>query len=110
MYPGCWVPATASCDWSTGESVPRRPRPCATSNGSLRGCGATFDDVVKINVYLIDMATFAEMNEAYLAVLGDDPPARITVGCNALALGASVEMDCVAYRPGGCAGEPVTSE
>jgi 2-iminobutanoate/2-iminopropanoate deaminase len=65
----------------------------------LRGCDATFDDVVKVNVYLTDLAMFADMNEAYLDVMGQDPPARITVGVAALVLGALVEIDCVAYRP-----------
>ena len=36
------------------------------------------------------------MNAAYIDVFGADPPARITVGCSALALGAGVEIDCVA--------------
>ena len=65
----------------------------------LRACGSRLDQVVKVNVYLTDMATFGEMNEAYLSVFGDDPPARITVGCTALALGAAVEMDCTAFLP-----------
>jgi len=65
----------------------------------LRGCHATFSDVVKVNVYLTDMAMFPEMNEAYLEVLGQDPPARITVGVAALVLGALAEIDCVAFRP-----------
>ncbi len=65
----------------------------------LAECGATFDDVVKINVFLADMDTFAEMNEAYIALVGEDPPARITVGRADLALGAAVEMDAVAYKP-----------
>lgn len=65
----------------------------------LRACGCTLADVAKVNVYLTDMTAFAAMNEAYLNVFGDDPPARITVGCTALALGASVEMDCVAFVP-----------
>ena len=47
------------------------------------------------------MDHFAEMNRAYLAVMGDDPPARITVGCTGLALGAMVEMDCIAFRSTG---------
>ena len=62
-------------------------------------CGATWNDVVKVNVFLHDMDTFAEMNEAYLAFVGDNPPARITVGRAELALGAAVEMDAVAYKP-----------
>ena len=50
-----------------------------------------------MNVYLTDMDLFAEMNDAYLGVFGSDPPARITVGCTQLALGAIVEMDCTAF-------------
>jgi 2-iminobutanoate/2-iminopropanoate deaminase len=65
----------------------------------LKSCGASLDDVVKVDVFLKDMGTFAEMNEAYLAVMGSDPPARITVGRAELALGAAVEIDCIAYKP-----------
>lgn len=62
----------------------------------LAACGASLADVAKVNVYLTDMAEFPAMNESYLAAIGDDPPARITVGCSGLALGAAVEMDCIA--------------
>jgi enamine deaminase RidA (YjgF/YER057c/UK114 family) len=37
------------------------------------------------------------MNAAYLEVFGARPPARITVGATELALGAAVEIDCVAH-------------
>jgi 2-iminobutanoate/2-iminopropanoate deaminase len=62
----------------------------------LEECGASLDDVVKVNAYITDMSKFDEMNAAYMSVFGDTPPARITVGVNELALGASVEFDCVA--------------
>lgn len=65
----------------------------------LRACGAGLDDLVKVNVFLADIDRFGEMNEAYLAVMGDDPPARITVGRADLALGGAVEIDGVAYWP-----------
>ena len=64
----------------------------------LRGAGADLEDVVKVNVFITDMAKFGEMNEAYLEFFPSEPPARITVGCSALALGAFVEIDCVAYK------------
>ncbi|MEE2703125.1 MAG: RidA family protein [Myxococcota bacterium] len=64
----------------------------------LSGAGACFADVAKMNVYLTDMAGFGEMNQAYLAFFESDPPARITVGCAGLALGAAVEIDCIAVR------------
>jgi 2-iminobutanoate/2-iminopropanoate deaminase len=65
----------------------------------LRACGASLADLVKVNVFLADIQTFSEMNEAYLVVMGAEPPARITVGRAALALGAAVEIDGVAYKP-----------
>lgn len=66
----------------------------------LAACGCSLGDIAKVTVYLVDMGAFAEMNTAYLDVMGQDPPARITVGCSALALGGAVEIDCIAFRPG----------
>jgi len=65
----------------------------------LAGCGAALKDVVKMGVFLSDMDTFPEMNAAYVEIMGDAPPARITVGKAGLAIGAAVEIDCVAYKP-----------
>jgi len=65
----------------------------------LGRCGASLADIVKVNVFLADMKTFPEMNTAYLEVMGAEPPARITVGRGEFALGAAVEIDCVAYAP-----------
>jgi 2-iminobutanoate/2-iminopropanoate deaminase len=64
----------------------------------LEACGASLNDVVKVSVFVADMDTFVDMNEAYLKVIGSDPPARITVGRADLALGATVEIDCIAYK------------
>ena len=64
----------------------------------LTACGASLADVVKVDVALVDMSQFGAMNEAYAEVFTGDPPARITVGVSALALGAAVEMDCIAHR------------
>lgn len=65
----------------------------------LKACDASLADLVKVNVFLADIETFPQMNEAYLEVMGDDPPARITVGRSEFALGAAVEIDAVAYKP-----------
>lgn len=67
----------------------------------LKECGASLADLVKVNVFLSDMKTFPQMNEAYLEIVGaaGDPPARITVGRAELALGAAVEIDGIAYKP-----------
>jgi 2-iminobutanoate/2-iminopropanoate deaminase len=66
----------------------------------LQATGLGLGDVVKMNVYLSDIADFQVMNDAYTEAIGDSPPARITVGGVDLALGGAVEIDCVAYRRG----------
>ena len=85
----------------SGGTGPQTTQTLANIERILAAAGASLRDVAKVNVFLTDLGTFREMNEAYLKVFGDDPPARITVGCAALALGAAVEIDCVAYRPSG---------
>jgi reactive intermediate/imine deaminase len=82
-----------------GGTGPQTVQALRNTEVILRACGCELDDVAKVNVYLADMATFGEMNEAYLTVFGSEPPARITVGCNGLALGAAVELDCIAFLP-----------
>jgi 2-iminobutanoate/2-iminopropanoate deaminase len=62
----------------------------------LATAGRTFDDVVKVNVYLVDMADFAAMNRAYAQVFTAPYPARTTVAVAGLPLGARVEIELVA--------------
>ncbi len=89
-----------SFDLVEGGMGPQTTQTLENIRSILGGAGATLDDVVKVNVYVTDMSVFSEMNRAYLEIFGDEPPARITVGCSALALGALVEIDCIADRPG----------
>jgi reactive intermediate/imine deaminase len=69
--------------------------------GALEAAGSSLDRVVKCNVYLVEMAEFAAMNEVYREFFPKDPPARTTVGVKALALGARVEIECVALIASG---------
>jgi 2-iminobutanoate/2-iminopropanoate deaminase len=61
--------------------------------------GLTMDDVVKCNVFLIDMADFADMNAVYATHFSAPFPARSTVAVAGLPLGARVEIELVAMRP-----------
>jgi reactive intermediate/imine deaminase len=69
----------------------------------LQAAGADLADVAKVSVYVTDMADFAAMNEAYAEFFppADGPPARITLEVAGLALGAKVEIECIATRPAG---------
>ena len=61
------------------------------------GLGAA--DIVKCNVYLVDMADFEAMNAAYQTYFDTPYPARTTVGVAALPLAARVEIECLAAPP-----------
>lgn len=62
----------------------------------LKAAGAGWGDVVKMNVFLHDLAHFPTVNEVYGKWLGDSRPARSTVQVSALPRGAMVEIDAVA--------------
>lgn len=64
----------------------------------LEAAGLTFDHVVKANVYLTDMADFAEMNGVYSKYFTPPYPARTCVAVLGLPLGADVEIEMIAKR------------
>lgn len=64
----------------------------------LATAGLTFEDVVKVNVYLTSMDDFAEMNRVYADRFTQPFPARTTVAVAALPLGAQIEIELVARR------------
>ncbi len=57
--------------------------------------GATLDAVVKLNIYLTDLADFAKVNEAMARYFEQPYPARATVGVKELPRGALIEADAV---------------
>jgi 2-iminobutanoate/2-iminopropanoate deaminase len=65
----------------------------------VAAAGAELSDAVRMGIYVTDIGTFKEVNEAYGAYFASDPPARSTVGVAALPLGAEVEIDAVVALP-----------
>lgn len=57
--------------------------------------GGTLDDIVKLNVFLTDLAHFPLVNEIMANYVSEPYPARAAVGVAALPKGALVEMDAV---------------
>jgi 2-iminobutanoate/2-iminopropanoate deaminase len=62
----------------------------------LEAAGSSLDRVVKCTVFLADIADYGAMNEVYASFFPKDPPARSTVAGSGLALGARVEVECLA--------------
>lgn len=67
--------------------------------GVLAAAGLAADDVVKVNVYLVDMSEFAAMNAVYERKFSRPFPARTTIGVASLPLGARIEVELIARRP-----------
>ena len=59
----------------------------------LTEAGATFSNVVKTTVFIVDMADFGAMNEVYAEYFGDHKPARSCVAVKELPKGARVEVE-----------------
>jgi reactive intermediate/imine deaminase len=61
--------------------------------------GADLGDVVKCTVMLRDIAEWGAMNEVYVTFFPPPRPARSALGASGLAIGARVEIECIAYAP-----------
>lgn len=62
----------------------------------LEAHGYSISDVVKCTVMLADIAEWATFNEVYKSFFKKPFPARSALGANGLALGARVEVECIA--------------
>ncbi|MCO6429064.1 RidA family protein [Nitrosomonas communis] len=61
--------------------------------------GGGLGDIVKLNVYLTDLANFAKVNEIMANHFSQPYPARAAIGVAALPRGALVEIDAVMVLP-----------
>ena len=66
----------------------------------LDAAGSGMDRVLKTTVFLVDMADYPTMNEAYRAAFPEPFPARTTVVVSALPAGAHIEIEAVAVANG----------
>jgi reactive intermediate/imine deaminase len=63
---------------------------------ALERQGSSMDNVIKCIVMIADMKEWAEMNKVYVTFFKNNLPARSSLGVNGLALGAKVEIECIA--------------
>lgn len=57
--------------------------------------GGRLEDIVKLNVFLIDLADFPVVNEVMAEYFSEPYPARAAIGVAALPKDAAVEMDAI---------------
>ena len=65
---------------------------CEASGGGL-------DDLVKLNIYLLDLGNFTKVNEIMATYFTQPYPARAALGVSALPRGAQIEIDGVMVVP-----------
>lgn len=65
---------------------------------SLRAHGYDMSDIVKCTVMLADMAEWGAFNEVYQSFFSKPYPVRSAFGTSGLALGARVEVECIAAK------------
>ena len=69
----------------------------------LKRHGSSIDHVFKCTVFMADIAEWPAMNTVYATFFRRHPPARSAVAGSGLALGARVEIECMAWLPPGSA-------
>ncbi len=57
--------------------------------------GGTLDDIVKLNVFLVELSHFPLVNEIMAGYFSEPYPARAAIGVASLPRGAGVEMDAI---------------
>jgi reactive intermediate/imine deaminase len=65
---------------------------------TLEAHGYAMSDLVKCTVMLADISKWGEFNDIYKSYFTGHFPARSAMGVNGLAVGAQVEVECIAYK------------
>jgi reactive intermediate/imine deaminase len=95
-----WVSGQIPLDPVTKELVPgdieaQIRRVFDNLKAIVAAAGASFDDVVKATVFLIDLSHFALVNKIMAEYFREPYPARAAVGVASLPRGAQVEVECI---------------
>ena len=64
----------------------------------VAAAGGTFDDIVRVGIYVTDLGDFAAVNAVMAEYFREPYPARSTIGVASLPRGAQVEVDLVLVR------------
>ena len=101
---GDWVFASGQLglDVATGRLVPggiaaETRQVCENLKAILEAAGSSLDRVVKVTIYMADLAELMDMNTVFSRYFPVDPPARTTFQCVALVGGARVEIEATAF-------------
>ncbi|KAJ5100147.1 endoribonuclease L-PSP [Penicillium argentinense] len=89
------IPVTADGNFVQGSIAEKTKQCLANLQAVLIEAGSSIQKVVKVTVFLTDMAYFDEMNGEYEKWF-KNKPARSCVAVKALPMGADVEIEAIA--------------
>jgi reactive intermediate/imine deaminase len=95
IYVSGQIPADKSGNLTSGSIADKTAQCCENIKAILSEAGSDITRVVKCNVFLDDMANFAEMNGVYEKYFAHKP-ARSCVAVKQLPKGVPVEIECIA--------------
>jgi len=90
------LPATRNGDLITDDIKAATKQSLENISAVLKAAGASLADVVKVTVFLEDMADFGAMNEVYKEFFAEPYPARAAVAVKTLPKGAPLEIEAIA--------------
>lgn len=79
-----------------GGIAPETRQTMENIKATLERYGSSLEHVIKVTVMLADMSEWEEMNKVYVTYFAEHLPARSALGANGLAMGARVEIECIA--------------
>jgi 2-iminobutanoate/2-iminopropanoate deaminase len=84
-----------------GAAADQLRQALTNARGVLAEAGATFDQVIKGTLFLVDMEDFAACNEVWIEAFSAPRPTRSAVAVAQLPLGARAEVELWAHSPQG---------
>lgn len=96
VYLSGQIPLVAeTMEMVSGDIEPQIRRVFDNLSAVAEAAGGSLADVVKLNIFLVDLGHFAMVNEVMAEYFSEPYPARAAVGVAALPRDAGVEMDAV---------------
>jgi len=85
----------ATMELVTGDIASQIHRVFQNLQAVSEAAGGSFDDILKLNVYLTDLGNFPIVNQVMKEYFSEPYPARAAVGVSALPMGTEVEMEAI---------------
>lgn len=98
LYLSGEIPVKPDGTFEQGSTEAQTRQTMENLGRTLKKNGCTFDDVVKVTVYLKSMDDYQEMNATYRTFFSGEFPARECVGGLEIAFGSDLEISAIAYK------------